>query len=327
VKYIGCMATALWAMVIVAILLFGDVFAQAPSNDPMLHKDLPVEGIDTLDPLLTIRKQVDEVRLFFTVTDSRGRFVTALNQHDFTLLDNGLPPERFYQFEGRTALPLHIILLVDVSSSVRYRFPFEQKAAVMLLRNTLRPGIDRASVVAFGSTVTKVQPLTSEIHSVEKAIHGLRPGGDTSLFDALLLASHEFDSSALDGTRKVIVLLTDGADTASHGTESESIDALEHSEATVLVVDSTVPSESGTKGQAFLDRLTTHSGGIILPARQPAELKNAFRAVEKVLRNQYALSYKPAGFQSNGVYRTIQLTAMKRGWRVRCRSGYYAKIR
>jgi VWFA-related protein len=131
----------------------------------------------------------------------------------------------------------------------------------------------------------------------------------------------------LDGTRKVIVLLTDGADTASHGTDAESIEALVHSEATVLIIDSTVPSENGTKGQAFLDRLTTYSGGIILPARQTEELKNAFRAVEKVLRNQYALSYKPAELQPNGGYRAIQLTPMKRGWRVRCRSGYYAKPR
>lgn len=325
-RYLGFKTTPLGVQVVVLILLAGCLFAQLPSTTPSSGVP-PMEGVDPSDSLLTIKKQVDEVRLFFTVTDSRGRFVTALSQHDFTLLDNGSPPERFYQFEGRTALPLQIIMLVDVSSSVRYRFPFEQKAAVMLLRNTLRPGIDRASVIAFGSNVHKVQALTTEIHSVEKAIHDLRPGGDTSLFDALLLASHELDSSALDGTRKVILLLTDGADTASRGTESESIDALVHSDATVLVVDSTVPSDSGTHGQAFLDRLTTHSGGVILPARQAGDLKNAFRAVERVLRNQYALSYKPAGFEANGGYRTIQLNAMKRGWRVRCRSGYYAKPR
>lgn len=319
-------ATPLLVQVVVTVIVVAHLLAQSSSTDGSSPTGLSRDGMDTSDPVLTIKTQVDEVRLFFTVTDSRGRFVKA-SQQDLHLLDNGLPPERLYHFEGRTALPLHIIMLVDISSSVRYRFPFEQKAAAMLLRNIVRPGMDRASVIAFGSNVNQVQALTGEVPRLEKAIRGLRPGGDTSLFDALLFASRELDSAALDGTRKVIVLLTDGADTASHGTDAESIEALVHSEATVLIIDSTVPSENGTKGQAFLDRLTTYSGGIILPARQTEELKNAFRAVEKVLRNQYALSYKPAELQPNGGYRAIQLTPMKRGWRVRCRSGYYAKPR
>ena len=306
-----------------ALICFSESLGQAPANEATPQ----VEGMDGSDSLLTISKQVDEVRVFFTVTDSRGRFVSALSQKDFHLLDDGRPPERLYQFQGHTALPLQIVMLVDISSSVRNRFPFEQKAAAMLLNNIVRPGVDRASIITFGSDVKEVQGLTGDKKRLGEAIRRIRPGGDTALFDALHKAARQLDSAGSDGWRKVIVLLTDGADTASHNTEAESIDGLVHSEAPVLIVDSTVPSENGTKGQRFLERLTTSSGGTILPAKRAEDLKGAFRAVEKVLRNQYAVSYKPSEFQTDGRYRTIKLTAVKRGWNVHCRSGYYAKPR
>jgi VWFA-related protein len=278
------------------------------------------------DSLLTISKRVDEVRLVFTVTDPHGKFVTALKESDFRVLDNGLPPERVYHFQAHTDLPLQIVLLVDISSSIRYRFPFEQKAASMLLKRVLRPDIDKASVIAFGTDVREVQSMTSDVRRLISAVDQLAPGGDTSLFDALVRASEKLRStSSSNAARKVIILLTDGADTTSHATLKESINSTILSEATVLVVDATVPSENGTNGQAFLEELTTASGGAILPARHNADLKGAFQMIERVLRNQYALSYKPSKFQTDGSYRSVQLTAQKRHWVVRCRQGYFAK--
>jgi len=276
------------------------------------------------DSLVTFSKRVDEVHLLFTVTDPHGKFVNVLKQEDFHLLDNGLPPERVYRFQAGTDLPLQIVLLVDISSSIRYRFPFEQKAASVLLKRVLRPGIDQASVIAFGTDVKEVQSMTSDTKRLNAAVHKLVPGGDTSLYDALLLASQRLHSSP-SGARKVIILLTDGADTTSRASLKESINSTISSDAVVLVVDATVPSENGTKGQSFLEELTAASGGAILPARHNEELKGAFQTIEKVLRNQYALSYKPSNFQTDGSYRSVQLTAQKRHWVVRCRNGYYAK--
>ena len=94
-----------------ALICFSESLGQAPANEATPQ----VEGMDGSDSLRTISKQVDEVRVFFTVTDSRGRFVSALSQKDFHLLDDGRPPERLYQFQGHTALPLQIVMLVDIS--------------------------------------------------------------------------------------------------------------------------------------------------------------------------------------------------------------------
>jgi len=286
----------------------------------------PAQALTDADSLLTITKRVDEVHLVFTVTDPKGKFVNALKEDDFHLLDNGLPPERVYRFQSRSDLPLQLVLLVDISSSIRYRFPFEQKAASMLLKRVLRPGIDQAAVITFGTEVQEVQPMTNDVNRLKAAVNKLVPGGDTSLYDALIMASQKLRAApSVNAARKVIILLTDGADTTSHKSEKEGINSAVFSEATVLVVDATVPSDNGTQGQAFLQQLTKVSGGAILPARHNDELKSAFQTAEKVLRNQYALSYKPSNFRTDGSYRSVQLSAQKRRWVVQCRNGYYAK--
>ena len=96
-------------------------------------QDLPAQAslnlpAESSEGLLTISKQVDEVQLVFTVTDKKGRFVDELQMEDFRLLDNEAPPERVFNFQQRTDLPLQVVLLVDVSSSVRARFKYEQKS-------------------------------------------------------------------------------------------------------------------------------------------------------------------------------------------------------
>lgn len=307
---------------VAALLLTGSDLRSAAQT---IGTEQPISNqVADSDPILTISKRVDEVRLFFTVTDSHGKFVGALNAHDFALLDNGRPPERLYHFQARASLPLQVVLLVDISSSIKYRFPFEQKAATMLLKNILRPGVDQASIIAFGTDVRDLQSMTGDTAQLAKVLRNLHPGGETSLYDALSLAAQKFSAVTQDGVRKVIILLTDGADTTSRLGAAEAVNRIVLSEATVLVVDATVPSENGTKGQAFLEQLTSASGGNILAARQVADLKGAFRAVEKVLRNQYTISYKPSEFRADGSFRQIHLNPVKQGWKVHCREGYYA---
>ena len=84
-----------------------------------------------------------EVNLVFTVTDTKGRFITNLQQQNFGLLDDQRPPERVVHFRQETNLPLRVGLMLDTSNSIRSRFEFEQQAAIDFLLQILRPA-DRA---------------------------------------------------------------------------------------------------------------------------------------------------------------------------------------
>jgi hypothetical protein len=123
------------------------------------------------------------------------------------------------------------------------------------------------------------------------------------------------------------VPLTDGADTASRASELDANEAIAKSEAMVLVVDASIPSPYRKSERPFFKNVSRFSGGTIVRAEENGELQGAFRKIEKGLRTQYALSYKPSDFQTDGNYRSIQLTSQKRKLIVHCRAGYYAQAR
>jgi len=283
----------------------------------------PQDGFAEAVP--TISAYVDEVHLNFTVTDSKGRFVKSLAPENFELLDDGRPPEKFLRFHASSDSPLVVTLLFDISSSIRYRLDFERKAAKHFLKDILRPQSDRASVIAFGTDVHEVQSITNDVEKLTSAVSQLQAGGTTALYDAVIRASADFGAMPrLDESRKVIIIVSDGADTASQHTDKQCVRAAISSQATILVVDASVPSEHNSSGQRFLATLAADSGGFVLPARQDEELKGAFHTIEEVLRSQYSLSYKPSLLQRNGRFRLIKLTAIKRGLTVHNRKGYYA---
>src|SRR5690349_3343025 len=93
----------------------------------LLAQEVPATAVlfpNFSEPGFTFSKRVDEVQLIFTVTDKRGHFIDKLGVDDFRLFDNEMP-EHLYNFEQRTNLPLQVVLLIDISSSVQVRFKFE----------------------------------------------------------------------------------------------------------------------------------------------------------------------------------------------------------
>ena len=103
---------------------------------------VPTVTARLLDPdagMVTISKRVDEVSLLFTVTDTKGRFVTDLNASDLQVFDNRLPPESIRLFQRESDLPLRVGLVVDLSESITQRFKFEKKAAATFLKKVIAP--------------------------------------------------------------------------------------------------------------------------------------------------------------------------------------------
>jgi Ca-activated chloride channel family protein len=292
-------------------------------NDPEMRRPsrLPVE-----DSEFTISKRVDEVNLILSVTDPKGRFVSDLTADDLKVFDNHKSPEKWNYFQARTNLPLDVILAIDVSSSIRARLHFEQQAASTFFKRILRSRIDKAAIIAFGSTVQeKTAGMTDDAKALEAAIRTLQANGETAMYDAIILSGHKLhESRRHTGVRPVIILITDGDDTASKATLNAAQEAALRAEATIYALDANSIYETNPKGRPVLDKLTHDTGGFVLPAREYADLKGAFNTIEKILRCQYALGYSPPGLEANGEFRSIEVTASKRDLRIHTRKGYYA---
>jgi VWFA-related protein len=273
-----------------------------------------------------IRTRTDEVNVVFTVTDKKGRRITDLKQKDFNVVDDNKPPQEIRSFHNETNLPLQVGLLIDASNSVRDRFKFEQESAIEFLNQTIHPQKDQAFVVGFDVTPEVTQDFTDNTELLAHGVHDLRPGGGTAMYDALYFACRDKLLKNAKGlmVRRAIILLSDGDDNQSHVTREEAIEMAQRAEAIVYTISTNV---SGTKGSGdkVLERIADATGGKAFFPFQIREVADAFAQIQDELRSQYAISYTPADFKSDGHYRTIEIVANDRkNFRVRSRRGYYA---
>ena len=297
----------------------------APAPSSMALPEAASTGTDPSDTILTIKKRVDEVNVLFIATDHRGKFVRNLNQGDFTILDDHQPPQSIVNFRRETDLPLELGLLVDTSGSVHSRFDFEQEAAVSFLQHTLRANFDKAFVMGFSSHSLVTQDFTDSVRLLETGVHSLHNGGGTALYDAIYRACREKLSKERGDhpVRRAIVVVSDGEDNQSEVTRALAIEMAQRAEVIVYAI-STDDSGLILRGDKALQQLADATGGRAFFPFKMKDIKNSFAAIEDELRSQYVVSYRPANFDADGRYRSIEITALKKDLQVRARKGYFA---
>ena len=260
----------------------------------------------------------------FTVTDKHGHYIKDLKKDDFKVIDDK-KPAALRSFRSETDLPLEVGLLIDASNSVRDRFKFEQEAAIEFLNATIRPHYDQAFVVGFDVTPETVQDFTDNSESLSIGVRGLRAGGGTAMYDALYYACRDklLKHEQTRQVRRAIILLSDGEDNQSHVTREEAIEMAERADTIVYTISTNISGMKGA-GDKTLERIADATGGRAFFPFQMREVSDAFSSIQEELRSQYLMAYKPENFMADGRYRTIEIVAPGKGFKVRTRKGYYA---
>lgn len=277
------------------------------------------------DPILTIKKRVDEVNVLFIATDRHGKFVRNLNQNDFSIFDDHKPVESILNFRRETDLPIELGLLMDVSGSVQGRFAFEKEAATGFLQHVIRPSYDRAFIVGFNKSSHMSQDFTDQMPLLAAGVQHLNNGGGTALYDAIYKACKDklLREHSEHPIRKAIVVLSDGEDNQSEYTRAQAIEMAQRAEVLIYAI-STDDSGLILRGDKVLEDLASATGGRAFFPYKMKDITHAFAAIEDELRSQYAVSYKPSDFDADGRFHSIQITALKKDLQVRARRGYYA---
>jgi Ca-activated chloride channel family protein len=275
--------------------------------------------------VLTIKKSVNEVNVFFIATDRHGKFVRNLNQTDFTILDDKKPPQSIVDFRRETDLPLELGLLVDTSGSVRTRFDFEQQSAVSFLEQTLRPNFDKAFIMGFSSHSTVTQDFTDSVKLLQAGVQTLHNGGGTAIYDAIYRACRDKLGKVNSSrpVRRAIIVISDGEDNQSEVSRAQAIEMAQRSQVIIYAI-STDDSGLILRGDKSLQQLADATGGRAFFPYNNKDIAHSFAAIEDELRSQYIVSYRPADFVADGRYRSIEITAVKKDLQVRARRGYYA---
>jgi VWFA-related protein len=303
--------------------------AQQQTQPPVL-KNVPQNPATPAQPgddtSYVIKVGVNEVNLVFTVTDNSGRFVRNLQQQDFQLLDDRMPPAKVLRFTQQTDLPLRVGLLIDTSSSVHSRFDFEQRSAIDFLQQVLRRGKDEAFVMGFDSQADITQPFTANLDKLASGINGMKSNGGTALYDAIYKACRDqmLPVHANQSLRKTIVLLSDGHDNQSHfPTSLEAVRECQRAETSVYTISTNV-SPTKDSGDDVLAHISEETGGRTFVPRKEEDVAHAFYLISDELRSQYALEYRPANFKTDGGFRPIWLATADHKYHVSTRKGYYA---
>jgi VWFA-related protein len=301
--------------------------AQSPPAQatPQLE-DMPKSN--GVEPVTTIIRFANEVRVIFTVTDKRGRYIKDLKRDDFRVIDDKKPADRINSFHAETDLPLQVGLLIDASNSIRDRFKFEQEAAIEFLNSIVRPRYDQALIVGFDSTPDVTQDFTDNTELLSKGVRALKAGGGTAMYDALYYACRDklMKHEQTGPVRRAIILLSDGDDNSSHVTREESIEMAQRAEVIVYTISTNITRSKGT-GDKILERIAEATGGRAFFPFQIRDVSDAFASIQDELRSQYSMSYRPADFVADGHFRTIEILAQQKGFHVRTRKGWYAPRR
>jgi VWFA-related protein len=281
----------------------------------------PVEG----QPGTRITLDVTRVNMLFTVTDKKGRFVTDLAKDDFLVLENK-KPQAISEFTAETGLPLRLGILIDTSNSIRDRFKFEQEAATSFIQSVVHKGHDKAMVVSFDTSAEVVADLIDDTETLENAIHSLRPGGGTAMYDAIFFACR--DKLSKDQPRhkfrRAIVLVSDGDDNQSEVTRDQALEMAQKADVVIYAISTNI-SHAETDGDKVLKYLTSETGGQAFFPFKVEDLEQSFENIANELRHQYNIFYRPDPLKTDGLYHAVDLKVKgRKDLVVRCRKGYYA---
>jgi VWFA-related protein len=293
----------------------------AAGQDPVR----PAGQILQNDEPTRIQVDVTRVSLLFTVTDKKGRFITDLDKGDFEVVE-GKRQQTISEFTAESDLPLRLGILIDTSNSVRERFKFEQEAASQFIDSVMRTNLDKALVVSFDTSAELVSDLINDTDKLTASIRDLRPGGGTSLYDAIYFACR--DKLSQDQPRykfrRAIVIVSDGEDNQSRYTRDQALEMAQKADVVVYAISTNI-TRIETDGDKVLRYLAQETGGRAFFPFKVEDLDQSFENIANELRHQYSISYRPEPLKTDGLFHIIDVRVRERkNLLVNVRRGYYA---
>ena len=271
---------------------------------------------------------------------SGGKPVVGLTAADFELKDSGVRQE--IQVASFADVPISLLLALDVSASVEGNRLARLTAAAREAVDALRPG-DQAAVVTFRDRVQLHADWTSDRTALHSRLGELKATGWTALYDAVFSAVSLREKAA---GRVVVLVFSDGVDTASWLDATAAIEATRRSDVVVTAVSAAERAQPSSAREArlgfgldanlrrwfdsqpslfpyvFLEVLTSQSGGQLLHVSSDAQLAPAFRRIVNDFKTRYLLTFTPKGVAADG-WHPIDVSLKRTRGDVTARRGYW----
>ena len=274
-------------------------------------------------PTPVLRAGIDVVTLTLTVTDAEGHLVTGLKKDDFQVFDDGAEQPITQFVDDR--MPVSLGIALDVSESMVGRRIDDARLALNRFVSDLLHVDDEAFVLVFNHRPRMIVPWTLSPGQIAGRLDGVVPTGGTALYDAVLEALPAFGRRTHQ--RAALVVVSDGADTASDVDLKELRAKLRRSDAFVYALAIDAPTRRAVSGRVdvyALRDLTDDTGGYTEVVSDTSALDPATSRIADELNHQYLIGYvAPRG--GDGQYHSVRVRTRDTALRVRTRKGYFAE--
>jgi len=271
----------------------------------------------------TFRTGVDVTGITVSVRDADGHLVTDLSKDDFDLYEDG-EKQPVTQFT-RERVPISLGVLLDMSDSMFGHPIADARTAIDRFLFEELDHEDEFFILAFNHKPHVLTQWTQTPSVVREALDGLKPTGGTAVYDAVmdgmpLIAKRNRERGAL-------LIVSDGADTASNATLKDVRFALRRSQAFVYAIAINSPDRraiNGSVNPTTLREITDESGGRTEVVTTSADITSASSRIADELNHQYVMGFTP-NHPPDGKYHTIRVRTHNPMYKVRARSGYVAE--
>jgi len=260
------------------------------------------------------------VSLFATVHDANQRLVPNLTIDDFEILDNDVP-QPIVVFDNKVQ-PITAVVMLDTSLSMTNSIARLRDAAEQFVLRLLPA--DRARVGAFNDKIEFSSRFTNNRDELVGDIKDLDYGNGTKLWDAVNASLDEL--KGIEG-RRVILVFTDGDDTASRASLGKVTDRSRDEDVMVYSVGLESEYFDGernvrTRPDRGLRRIAEETGGGYFELKKSADLAPTFTRVAQELHSQYALGFEAK--QLDGRVHKLTVRMKQPGATARARKSYLA---
>ena len=269
----------------------------------------------------TFRARIDTVQVAVTVVDADGRLIAGLTRDDFEILEDDVP-QAITQFTDQR-VPVSLGVLLDASDSMRGQPILDARRAVDRFVADLLESGDEVFMTAFNHRPHLVAAWTQPPLVLRGRLEAFRPSGGTAIYDALVASAPMFERRV--HARAALVLVSDGADTASDLSLRQARDVLRRIDPFVyaIAIDEPGALASSRVNADALREITGPSGGYTEVVRTAEDLGPATERIANELNRQYMLGYVSSRAPDDG-WRTIRVKVKGSGYFTRARRGYYA---
>ena len=278
-------------------------------------------------PDTPVRIKTDLVTLTLTVTDLYGRYVSGLNKNAFTITDNNTVQD--ITFFSDSDAPVSVGVLFDVSGSMSGEKILKAQKALARFIATSHPA-DEYFLIAFNSRAQLLMDRTRDGEALLRKLTLVQPKNNTALYDAVYLGTERVTRGSHQ--KRALLIISDGQDNSSRYNFGEVRRLMKESDVVTYSVGIMDGGDSasmlGMQGAAFLDEISSLTGGKSFYPQSDVEMDEIFERIALELRHQYSIGYTPKDFQPDGKWRKVKVKVKPpRGLprlTVRGREGYYA---